>query len=140
VRELLRTHSISYAQGIRIALEAHGINAVLLDENAPGYIGFFGKVRIVVPHDADYERAMVIVRALEAPSAGPAPPRSWKVQRWGLLTGLVGFFAFIYSSVAISDTAPRLVVELCFTVAVSLMVAGMILVALGPRRDRPSRS
>jgi Putative prokaryotic signal transducing protein len=140
MRELLRTHSISYAQGMRLALEAQGIKAVLLDENAPGYMGFFGKVRIVVPDEADYERAMAVVRALEAPTAGSAPPPSWKVQRWGLIAGLVGFFGLIYSSVAISDTTPRLVVELCFAGAISLMIAGMVLVALGPRRDRPSRS
>ncbi len=140
MRELLRTHSISYAQGMRLALEAQGIKAVLLDENAPGYMGFFGKVRIVVPDETDCERAMAVVRALEAPTAGSAPPPSWKVQRWGLIAGLVGFFGLIYSSVAISDTTPRLVVELCFAGAISLMIAGMVLVALGPRRDRPSRS
>ena len=140
MRELLRTHSISYAQGMRLALEAQGIKAVLLDENAPGYMGFFGKVRIVVPDETDYERAMAVVRALEAPTAGSAPPPSWKVQRWGLITGLVGFFGLIYSSVAISDTTPRVVVELCFAGAISLMIAGMVLIALGPRRDRPSRS
>ena len=82
MRELLRTHSISYAQGMRLALEAQGIKAVLLDENAPGYMGFFGKVRIVVPDETDYERAMAVVRALEATTAGSAPPPSWKVQRW----------------------------------------------------------
>jgi len=140
MRELLRTHSISYAQGMRLALEAQGIKAVLLDENAPGYMGFFGKVRIVVPDETDYERAMAVVRALEATTAGSAPPPSWKVQRWGLIAGLVGFFGLIYSSVAISDTTPRVVVELCFAGAISLMIAGMVLVALGPRRDRPSRS
>ena len=58
----------------------------------------------------------------------------------GLIAGLVGFFGLIYSSVAISDTTPRVVVELCFAGAISLMIAGMVLVALGPRRDRPSRS
>ena len=112
---------------------------ILLDENAPGYMGFFGKVRLAVPHEVDYERAMAIVRALEATTARPGPPPSWKVQRWGLITGLVGFLAFSYG-VAVSDTAPRLVVAFCFAVAVTLMVAGIVLIALGPRRDRPSRS
>ena len=56
MKELLRSHSVSYVQGLQIALEAEGIESVLLDEQAPGYLGFAGRVRLAVAHDADYER------------------------------------------------------------------------------------
>ena len=74
MKELLQSHSISYVQGLQIALEAEGIKAVLLDEQAPGYLGFAGRVRLAVADDGDYERAMAVVHALEpAPSPGYAP-------------------------------------------------------------------
>jgi hypothetical protein len=39
MRNLLQTHSISRAESVRIVLESEGIEAVVVDGNAPGYLG-----------------------------------------------------------------------------------------------------
>jgi len=138
VKELLRSHSISYVQGLRIALEAQGIRAVLLDEQAPAYLSFAGRVRLAVAEDADYERAMAIVRALEAPPSPRVRPRSWVWQRRGLISGAMGL-ALLIVEVGVADSAPRPLVFALLAVAIGLMATGLALIALGPRRDRAER-
>jgi Putative prokaryotic signal transducing protein len=134
MKELLRTHSVSYAQGVQIALEAQGITAVLLDEQAPGYLGFAGRVRLAVGDDADYERAMAVVRALERPRSFDGPLRSWAWQRWGLVAGGAGFILLL-CEVAVADTASAPAAAVLLSVAIALMVTGVILIAVGPSRD-----
>src|SRR3989442_12659971 len=85
MKEILRTHSVSYAHSVRLALEAQGIRAVLLDEQAPMYMSFAGWVRLAVAREADYERAMEVVRAFEASSPRSAVPASWRWERWGVV-------------------------------------------------------
>ncbi|TLY52123.1 MAG: DUF2007 domain-containing protein [Gemmatimonadetes bacterium] len=138
MKELLRSHSISYVQGLRIALEAQGIRAVLLDEQAPAYLSFAGRVRLAVAEDADYERAMAIVRALEAPPSPRVRPRSWVRQRRGLISGAMGL-ALLIVEVGVADSAPRPLVFALLAVAIGLMATGLALIALGPRRDRAER-
>jgi hypothetical protein len=138
VKELLRSHSVSYVQGLRIALEAQGIRAVLLDEQAPGYLSFAGRVRLAVAQDADYERAMAIVRALELPPSPSVRPRSWVWQRWGLISGTTGF-ALLIVEVGVADSVPRPLVLALLAMAIGLMATGLALIALGPRRDRAER-
>jgi len=137
VKELLRSHSVSYARGLQIALEAQGINAVLLDEQAPGYLGFAGRVRLAVGDDEDYERAMAIVRRLELPRSAIGRPRSWAWQRRGLVAGGAGFLLLMVE-VAVADTVQTTVTSLLLGVAIALMLTGLALIALGPRRDRES--
>jgi len=138
VKELLRSHSVSYAQGIQIALEAEGIKAVLLDEQAPGYLGFAGRVRLAVVDDGDFELAMAIVHGLESPPSRGAPPPSWAWQRWGLITGAAGVALFLVEG-AVADRASRRLAYLLLGVAIGLVVLGLALIALGPRRDRAER-
>lgn len=135
MKELLRSHSVSYVQGLRIALEAQGIRAVLLDEQAPAYLSFAGRVRLAVVEDADYERAMNIVRALELPSASRGRPRSWVWQRWGLISGAVGF-ALLITGALVADSAPRPLALTLLALAIGLMVTGLVLIAVGPSLDR----
>lgn len=135
MKELLRSHSVSYAEGLQIALEGEGIHAVLLDERAPSYLGFAGQVRLTVANDADYDRAMAVIRTLEAPPGPRGTPPSWKVQRWGVLTGAIGF-ALLLGEATLSDTARGPVLALLVGAGVILMVVGITLVVLGPRRDR----
>lgn len=137
MKELLRSHSVSYARGLQIALEAQGINAVLLDEQAPGYLGFAGRVRLAVGDDEDYERAMAIVRRLELPRSAIGRPRSWAWQRRGLVAGGAGFLLLMVE-VAVADTVQTTVTSLLLGVAIALMLTGLALIALGPRRDRES--
>ncbi len=134
MKELLRSHSISYIRGLQIALEGEGIKAAVLDEQAPGYLGFAGRARLMVVVDTDYERAMAVVQALEPPPVDRRAPRSWVWQRWGLLAGGTGFTLLIVASV-LEDT-PRAARVAMLSGAIVLMVIGMVLIVLGPRRDR----
>ena len=136
VKELLRSHSVSYVQGLQIALEGEGIKAVLLDERAPGYLGFAGRVRLAVVQDGDYDRAIAIVHALELPPSPTAVPRSWAWQRWGLISGTTGFALLFVESLA-ADSASRVLRSALLGMAIGLVVVGLVLIALGPRRDRP---
>ena len=135
MKELLRSHSISYIQGLQIALEGEGIKAVILDEQAPGYLGFAGRARLAVVSDTDYERAMAVVRALEPPPTDGRVPRSWAWQRWGLLAGSTGFLLLVVDA-GLLENARRAERLAMFGAAIILMVSGLLLIALGPRRDR----
>ena len=95
MKELLRSHSVSYLQGFQIALEGQGIKAVILDEQAPGYMGFAGRARLAVAEDEDFQRAIGIVRALEKSATDGRTPPSWALQRWGVLAGAIGFALLI---------------------------------------------
>ena len=138
MKELLRSHSISYVQGLQIALEAEGIKAVLLDEQAPGYLGFAGRVRLAVADDGDYAQAMAVVHALEPAPAPRVRPRSWAWQRWGLISGVTGFGLLVVEAV-VADSASRLLASVLLGLAIGLMAVGLALIALGPRRDRLRR-
>jgi hypothetical protein len=83
MRNLLQTHSLSWAESVRVALRAEGIDAELFDENSPGYLGFAGRVRVVVLNDRDLPRAVQILHRLEPRPTGPPP--SWRWQKRGLL-------------------------------------------------------
>jgi len=135
VKELLRSHSLSYVQGLQIALEAQGIKSVLLDQQSPGYLGFAGRVRLAVARDADYERAMAIVHALEPPRSGTKPPPSWAWQRSGLRAGALGFVLLIAGAV-MADSGLQGVGHVLLGAAIALMVVGWVLIVLGPQRDR----
>ena len=138
MKELLRSHSLSYVQGLQVALDAEGMRAVLLDERAPGYMGFAGRVRLAVAHDVDYERAMELVRALEPHTAHTEAPASWKLQRWGC-AGLVAGVVMLGVGGAVADAGPRFVAYAVFVLAAGMLACGMILVVLGPSRDRPKQ-
>ena len=137
MKELLRSHSISYVEGLQIALEGEGIKTAILDEQAPGYLGFAGRARLVVALDSDYERAMAVVRALEPLPADPRPPRSWAWQRWGLLAGGTGLVLLVADAGLLEDISPVVRIAL-LAAALVLLVIGLVLIVLGPRRDRES--
>src|SRR3989442_8014036 len=106
MKEILRTHSVSYAHSVRLALEAQGIRAVLLDEQAPMYMSFAGRVRLAVAREADYERAMELVRSFEAASSPSAVPASWRWQRWGCAS-MVGGGAVLVLAGAVAEHRSR---------------------------------
>ena len=83
MKNLLQTQSIAWAQGVRVALEAEGIRAVILDEHDRGAMGVLGRVRLAVLNDDDVVKAQVIVARLTPPASGPPP--SWRWQKRGLI-------------------------------------------------------
>ena len=146
MRELLRSHSISYLEGLRIALDAHGIETVLFDQQMVGFVGFAGRVRLMVQHDADFERARSIVQGLESSASAPQPVAGWKLQRWGCVAATVGIIGLGFAGAALRDLsmrslAPSLVAYGLFGLALVVIGIGLALILFGPRwahRDPPS--
>jgi putative signal transducing protein len=122
VKELLRSHTLSYVQGLHVALEAQGIETMLLDEQTIGYLGFAGRVRLLVVKDSDYEPALQIVRELEARPPARRIPVLSKAQGLGCAGVLAGFVLLAAGLLA---------------GAIALFVIGVTLVIFGAGRDSP---
>jgi hypothetical protein len=73
VRELLRTSSVSLAEGLRVGLEAEGIPAWVTNANLAGLPP--AAITVSVVDDADYERGLLVLRQLQRPALTlhPAP-------------------------------------------------------------------
>ena len=137
MKVLLSTHSVSYAEGVQLALEAQGIKTILLDEQAPGYLGFAGRVRLAVADDTDYDKAMEVLRTLESPSARIEVPASWPPQKVGCVTVAAGFAVLIIGSAAASDGAQKVFYAVLLGAFV-IMSVGITIIFLALRRDRRS--
>lgn len=134
MKNLLQTHSVSWAQSVRLTLESEGVRAVVLDENAPGYMGFAGRVRVAVLDDGDLARAQHILSQI-APAVLQAPP-SWKVQKRGLLLLAAGFVLFVVSLAVFKHDGPRPLGYAIMATSVAAFVVGFVFIAIGPRADR----
>ena len=62
MREILRTSSVSFAEGFRVALEAAGIPASIANSNLrlPS-----NPITVTIADDEDYDRALTILRGLQ---------------------------------------------------------------------------
>ena len=69
MRPILTTGDLSLIESAQIALEAEGIQTVTSNENSAGLPS---SPTIVAVEDADYERALAVVRTLQR-----TPPQSW---------------------------------------------------------------
>jgi len=134
LKNLLQTHSVSWAQSVKLTLQSEGIDAVVLDEHAPGYMGFAGRVRVAVMNDADLERAQSILSQM-TPPPGPPPP-SWRFQKRGLqLLGLGIVMMFVTAALFDRfDVGPLPLTSL--GVAAVAFCGGFLLIALGWRADK----
>src|SRR5947208_6699435 len=92
LKNLLQTQSIAWAQGVRVALEAEGIRAVILDEHDRGALGVLGGVGVAIVYDDDLARAQAVVERLRPARTGPPP--SWRWQKRGLLLLLFDVLVF----------------------------------------------
>lgn len=137
MKNLLQTHSISWAESVRIVLESEGIEAVVLDPNAPGFIGFAGRTRVAVVNDHDLPRAQEILRRLEGPKASPPP--SWRLQKRGLICLGLGFLLIFVAAATADLEGARLHTWIIVVACVLLIVAGFTLIALGPRADKKEK-
>jgi hypothetical protein len=81
MRELLRTSSLSLAEGLRVALEAEGISALVSNANMGGLPP--GAITVAVVDDADYEQGLLVLQQLQRPALrlddAPAPRRLLRV-------------------------------------------------------------
>ena len=89
---LLETNSLSWAHTVKIALEAVGLHAVVLDEHAHGIHAFNIRFRVAVA-DGELTKARSIVAQITPRWTG-APP-SWRIQKRGLLLGGCGIVGLI---------------------------------------------
>ena len=135
MKDVLQTHSLSWAESIRLALLAEGIEAVILDQQSLGYLGFAGRVRVAVVTDSDLPRAREVVRHLE-PGRSPLPP-SW---RWQRNVYVLFGAAFVLLSVATAWAAPRPIAILLALSVLGLLAGGVAMLLRGKRagRGRPT--
>ena len=134
MKNLLQTQSIAWAQGVRVALEAEGIRAVILDEHDRGALGVLGRMRVAIVYDDDLARAQAVVERLTPPRTGPPP--SWRWQKRGLLLLLLDVPLFIVWVGLLDDSGVSPLILAFAAVVVILFIAGALLVALGPRADK----
>jgi len=136
MKNLLQTQSIAWAQGIRIALEAEGIQCKVLNEFDRG-LGMMPwiPVRVVVLNDDDFEHAQAIVARLAPPKAGPPPP-SWRWQKSGCIllvidVVLVGAWGALLDKYGLGT-----VTYAAAAVVAIVLIGGLLLIMLGPRADK----
>lgn len=134
MRVLLTTPSVSYALALEAALEAEGIKAVRLDEQSWAILGLAARIRLAVA-DNDYDRAVELIRRLELPELHRKTPPSWALQKRGLLVTGSGFLLLLFGGAAVGANS-HLLLTLVLGLAFAVMVTGMTLIMLAPRRDR----
>ncbi len=134
MKNLVQAYTLSWAESIKLALDAEGIEAVLLDQQAPGYLGFAGRVRVAVVNDADLPRAQEVLRTLEPPKGEPPP--SWRWHKRALLAFGAGLFLFFTTVVGLGNGWPRVVAWILLTATATAFVIGVWLVFRGYRADR----
>ena len=120
---------------MKIALEAEGLHAVVLDEYAHGINPYNVVIRVAVA-DGELPKARAIVARITPRFTG-APP-SWRIQKRGLLLAGSGIVLGLYGIARFEDPGPGSVTYAIAGVAVLLVVTGFLLVALGPRADLSS--
>jgi hypothetical protein len=69
MKPILRTSSVSFAESLRIALEAEDIAAVVTNENSAGITP--PAITVTITDDDDHERALAVLRGVEL--TGPPP-------------------------------------------------------------------
>jgi hypothetical protein len=122
---------------VKIALEAEGLHAAILDDHALGIHAFNVRIRVAVADD-DLPQARAIVARITPRYTGPPP--SWRIQKRGLLLAGCGIVLGFYGIARFEDPGPGPVTYAVAGVAVLLVVIGFLLVALGPRADTSTRS
>ena len=133
MKNLLQTHSVSWAESVKIALLAQGIEAVLLDEQSIGFLGFAGRVRVAIVRDGDFAKAERVLQDIEPPRSDPLP--SWKWQKRGLICLGAGT-ALVFVAGATADLSrPYFPTRLLYAASMLLLVGGLLLIALGPKAD-----
>jgi hypothetical protein len=119
---------------VKIALDAEGIPAAVLDEHSLGAHGLFRDMRVAVLNDDDLPRAQTVLARIQ-PGASPPPP-SWRVQKRGLQLVGLGFVLMIVAG-ALLDTmelGPALYAVMAAPALAYIM--GFVLIALGWRADK----
>ncbi len=134
MKNLVQAYTLSWAESIKLALDAEGIEAVLLDQQSPGYLGFAGRVRVAVLNDADLPRALEVLRTLDPPKSEPPP--SWWWHKRALLAFGAGLCLLFTTVVGSGKGWPRVVAWILLAATTTVFVVGVWLVFRGYRADR----
>jgi len=136
VKTVLQTQSIAWAQGIRVALEAEGIQCKVLNEFDRGF-GMMPwiPVRVVVLNDDDLGRAQAIVARLAPPRAGPPPP-SWRWQKPGCILLVIDLVLIGAWGALLDEYGLGTLTHAVAAVVVIVFIGGLLLIMLGPRADK----
>lgn len=131
---LLETRSLSWAESVRIALLAEGINAMILDQASASTLGLAGSIRLAVLDKSDLARANEIVSALQPPKTPPLASWWWHKRALGaFVSGLV----LARLAMSASDTSSmRLIGGLLIASTIICMAGAVVLVVVGYRADR----
>ena len=136
MKNLLQTQSIAWAQGIRVALEAEGIQCKLLNEFDRGLGAMpWIPVRVMVLNDDDLERAQAIVARLTPPRTGPPPP-SWRWQKPGCILLVIDLVLIGAWVALLDDYGLGTLTYAVAAVVVIVFIGGSLLIMLGPRADK----
>jgi hypothetical protein len=131
---VLHTHSVSWAESVRIALESEGIEAVVLDPYSANTLGLYGSVRIAIANDEDEQRALHIIEQLRPAAAETAP--SWWWHKRALLA-LGAAFLLIYLATSMAESEGRIALALTLSALGGLsLVTGAVFLLLGYRAER----
>lgn len=137
---MTQTSSLSWAESVRIALAAEGIESVVLDRTSLGvHGGIYMQMRVAVIDDSQLARAQAVLATLQPPSSGgTTPPASWRRQKRGLQVLGLGIVLLVVSGSLLDreEPLPVAVVYGAFAVTALTFVLGFLLIALGPRADR----
>jgi hypothetical protein len=131
---VLHTHSASWAESARLALEGEGIETAVLDPYSSNTLGLAGSIRIAIVDAKDQQRAMQIIAMLQ-----PVPVETsaswWWHKRAALAFGAA--ILLIYLGTSMAESQPRIGVSLAVSAlgAVSLVIF-VVFLLLGYRADR----
>lgn len=134
MKNLLHTPSVAWAESVRIALEAEGIAATVLDQHAVGMHGLWRDMRVAVLHDNDLPRAQAVLAKLRPPAS--APPASWPRQKRGLQFVGLGFVLMLVTGALLDNLEPGPVVYAVMGATALAYIVGFLLIALGWRADK----
>jgi hypothetical protein len=135
MKTVLQTHSLSWAESVRLALLSQDIDAVVLDQYSMGTAGLAGGLRVAILDDSDLESATRVLAELQPPRSAPLP--SWWWHKRALLAFAAGFVALFLKS-ALPDVSRWRSLHLPLSGASLLLFFGALgLYRRGNRADRP---
>lgn len=133
---VLQTHSASWAESVRIALESEGIDAIVLDPYSSNTLGLAGSIRVAIVDDEDAPRAMQIIASLQ-PAPITTSPSWWWHKRAALAFGAALVLIYMATSMAESERKTAVALALSALGGLSL-VTFVVFLLLGYRADRRS--
>ena len=138
MKEVLRTHQPVFADAVRWALEAEGIEAELFDEHAIASIGPAGEIRVMVP-DTAIESARSILATFERSWAERPAPRSWRWHRPSLISFGAAFVGLLLTAAASEASWPKPITVGLLALVGGLVALGVVLLVIGMVIDTKER-